>query len=81
MSQSSSLEALLGLSSPPVAITFTDTPPPGIARIAQREPAGCGYWRRAAGGDVFYTTPMTTSSASSGRTRTTCRSRKRRNRN
>src|SRR3954470_5685737 len=51
----SSLEALLGLSSPPVSITFTDTPPPGVAHVAAAEPAGCGYWRRAAAGEVFYT--------------------------
>jgi uncharacterized protein (DUF169 family) len=56
MSQSS-LETLLGLSSPPVAIAFTDAPPPGVARVAASEPAGCGYWRRAAAGEVFYTLP------------------------
>jgi uncharacterized protein (DUF169 family) len=55
MSQSSFV-SLLGLSSPPIAITFTDTPPSGIARVAHSEPAGCGYWRRAAAGEVFYTT-------------------------
>jgi len=51
----SSLAALLGLTSPPVAITFTDTPPPDVPRVAAGEPAGCGYWRRAAAGEVFYT--------------------------
>jgi uncharacterized protein (DUF169 family) len=51
----SSLEALLGLSSSAVAITFSDTPPQGVARVAATEPAGCGYWRRAAAGEVFYT--------------------------
>jgi uncharacterized protein (DUF169 family) len=49
------LEALLGLTSPPVAVAFTDHPPQGVARVAATEPAGCGYWRRAAAGDVFYT--------------------------
>jgi uncharacterized protein (DUF169 family) len=38
-----------------VAITFSDEPPPGVTRIAATEPAGCGYWRRAAAGEVFYT--------------------------
>ena len=51
----SSLESLLGLSSPPVAVTFTDEPPSGISRVTAPEPAGCGYWRRGAEGQVFYT--------------------------
>jgi uncharacterized protein (DUF169 family) len=54
MSQSS-LAALLGLDTPPVAITFVDTPPAGVPRVAASEPAGCGYWRRAAAGEVFFT--------------------------
>src|SRR5438309_10206287 len=49
------LERLLNLSSKPVAITFRPAAPPGVAHVAAREPAGCGYWRRAAGGEVFYT--------------------------
>src|SRR4051812_17584941 len=49
------LASLLGLDSPPVAITFTDEPPNGITHVAASEPAGCGYWRRAAAGEVFYT--------------------------
>ena len=52
-----SLETLLNLSSPPVAIAFTDEPPAGVAHAAATEPAGCGYWRRAAAGEVFYTLP------------------------
>jgi uncharacterized protein (DUF169 family) len=51
----SSLTALLRLESPPVAVTFVDTPPPGVPRVAAAEPAGCGYWRRAAAGEVFFT--------------------------
>jgi len=54
MSQTS-LESLLGLASPPVAITFTDEPPSGVAHVAATEPAGCGYWRRATEGEVFHT--------------------------
>ncbi|HEU5059687.1 MAG TPA: DUF169 domain-containing protein [Kofleriaceae bacterium] len=51
----SALTQLLGLSAPPVAISFRDAPPHGVARVATGEPAGCGYWRRAAAGEVFYT--------------------------
>jgi uncharacterized protein (DUF169 family) len=50
-----SLTELLRLTSPPVAITFVDAVPPGVPHVSAVEPAGCGYWRRAAGGEVFYT--------------------------
>jgi len=49
------LVQLLNLSSPPVAIAFTDEAPAGVPHVSATEPAGCGYWRRAAGGEVFYT--------------------------
>jgi uncharacterized protein (DUF169 family) len=49
------LAQLLSLTSPPVAITFSDTAPAGVPRVTKGEPAGCGYWRRAAAGEVFYT--------------------------
>jgi uncharacterized protein (DUF169 family) len=39
----------------PVAITFVDTPPAGVPHVSAVEPAGCGYWRRAAAGEVFFT--------------------------
>ena len=51
----SRLQALLKLRAAPVAIAFRPTAPPGVAHVASREPAGCGYWRRAAAGEVFYT--------------------------
>lgn len=51
----SSLTQLLRLATPPVAIAFVDSPPPGIPHVAAVEPAGCGYWRRAAAGEVFFT--------------------------
>ena len=51
-----SIRALLGLEAPPIAISFVDQPPAGVAHVAAPEPAGCGYWRRAAQGEVFYTT-------------------------
>ena len=50
------LASLLNLSSPPVSIAFVDTPPAGVNRVSPDEPASCGYWRRAAEGQVFYTT-------------------------
>lgn len=50
-----SLAELLQLKASSVAISFVETPPPGIPRVAQPEPASCGYWRRAAGGEVFFT--------------------------
>ncbi len=49
------LSALLGLASAPVAIAFVDAAPPGVSHVSATEPAGCGYWRRAAAGEVFYT--------------------------
>src|SRR3954466_5829890 len=52
----SSLEQLLSLTSAPVAIAFVDAAPAGVAHVSDIEPAGCGYWRRAAAGEVFYTT-------------------------
>jgi uncharacterized protein (DUF169 family) len=50
-----SLEQLLNLTSRPVAIAFVDAAPAGVPHVAAIEPAGCGYWRRAAAGEVFYT--------------------------
>ncbi len=49
------LGELLQLASSPVAITFVDAPPAGVPRVPHAEPAGCGYWRRAAAGEVFFT--------------------------
>jgi uncharacterized protein (DUF169 family) len=46
---------LLHLTSSPVAISFVDAAPAGVKHIEATEPAGCGYWRRAAEGEVFYT--------------------------
>jgi uncharacterized protein (DUF169 family) len=46
---------LLHLTSAPVAITFLDGPPPDVPHVSAVEPAGCGYWRRAAEGEVFFT--------------------------
>ena len=51
----SKLSQLLGLEKSPVAISFVDQAPQGVARASSPEPASCGYWRRAAEGEVFYT--------------------------
>jgi uncharacterized protein (DUF169 family) len=51
----SDLQQLLNLRTAPVAISFRATAPAGVAHVAKPEPAGCGYWRRAAAGEVFYT--------------------------
>ena len=50
-----SLRQMLDLTSEPVAIAFVDAPPVGVPHVSAVEPAGCGYWRRAAEGEVFYT--------------------------
>src|SRR5258708_1444487 len=49
------IEQLLNLTSPPVAVAFVSAAPAGLPHVAAVEPAGCGYWRRAAAGEVFYT--------------------------
>ncbi|WP_447985332.1 DUF169 domain-containing protein [Nitrospira sp. Nam74] len=49
------LQRLLGLRLPPVAIAFRDSAPGNMPRIESPAPAGCGYWRLAAEGRVFYT--------------------------
>jgi uncharacterized protein (DUF169 family) len=49
------LTDLLELSSPAIAIAFTDTPPAGVARVGHSGPASCDYWRQAADGATFYT--------------------------
>lgn len=50
-----SLADLLRLDSPPIAIAFVDQAPPGVPHVSAVEPASCGYWRRAAAGEVFFT--------------------------
>lgn len=49
------LTDLLALSSPAIAIAFTDTPPAGVERVVRSGPASCDYWRQAAQGATFYT--------------------------
>src|ERR1700674_612866 len=49
--------ARLSMSRRPVAVTFLDAEPPGIAKFSGTEPAGCSFWRLAAAGRAFYTVP------------------------
>jgi len=53
--QGTRLQELLNLELPPVAIAFRDAAPPNVPRIESPQPAGCGYWRLAAQGKIFYT--------------------------
>ena len=55
MTQGTQIQELLGLKLPAVAIAFRDTPPAGIPRVTSPTAAGCGYWKLAAEGQVFYT--------------------------
>lgn len=47
----------LALERRPVAVTFLDAIPAGVAKFSGTEPAGCSYWRLAAAGRTFYTVP------------------------
>jgi uncharacterized protein (DUF169 family) len=47
----------LKLDGRPVAVTFLDAEPAGIAKFSGTEPAGCSFWRLAAAGKTFYTVP------------------------
>jgi uncharacterized protein (DUF169 family) len=38
-----------------VSLAFVDAPPSGLSRRVGAEPAGCSFWRIAAGGETFYT--------------------------
>jgi uncharacterized protein (DUF169 family) len=49
------LTDLLQLTTTPIAIAFVDAAPAHVRRVSEPEPAGCGYWRRAAAGEVFFT--------------------------
>jgi uncharacterized protein (DUF169 family) len=51
------LTTTLGLTRPPVAVAFRDTPPAGVRKWSGRQPSGCSFWRIAAAGHAFYTVP------------------------
>jgi len=47
----------LGLRRRPVAVSFLKAPPAGVAKFEGAVPSGCSFWRLAADGRTFYTTP------------------------
>ena len=51
------LVSVLQLNRPPVAIALRDEPPAGVAKIDGAQPSSCSFWRLAAEGRTFYTTP------------------------
>jgi uncharacterized protein (DUF169 family) len=53
-----SVQRLLGLDKPPIAIAFLDSPPAGVDKWeAAPVPAGCDFWRVAMQGKTFFTVP------------------------
>lgn len=53
----STLNTELDLTRRPVAVSFLDSPPPGVEKFGGTEPSGCSYWRLAGNGRRFYTVP------------------------
>lgn len=51
------IQGLLGATRRPIAITFLDASPEGVAKFAGSEPSTCSFWRIAAAGRTFYTVP------------------------
>ena len=51
------IQAMLGSSRRPIAVTFLDAPPDGVARFSGSLPSSCSFWRLAAAGSTFYTVP------------------------
>ncbi len=51
------LREILGLRRPPVAVSFPERPPEGVSRFSGGVPSSCTFWRLAAEGRTFYTTP------------------------
>ena len=49
--------AAFALDRRPVAVTFARSAPAGVHKFTGMEPAGCGFWRLAERGAVFYTEP------------------------
>ena len=49
------LSDALRLERRPVAVTFRESPPAGVAKFSGTEPSGCSFWRLAAEGRAFYT--------------------------
>lgn len=58
MSKASKFESILGLSKPPIAISFFESPPDGVPRWeGESVAAGCIFWDKAMNGKTFYTVP------------------------
>jgi len=55
MNPARQFQDLLGLRRPPVAVTFRDSAPAGVPRIASPGPSSCTYWKLAAEGQTFCT--------------------------
>lgn len=55
MNPAKQLQDLLQLRTAPVALAFQDAPPANLPRMADAAPSGCTFWKRAAGGQAFYT--------------------------
>ncbi|HEX3743258.1 MAG TPA: DUF169 domain-containing protein [Bryobacteraceae bacterium] len=51
------LQGMLGSARRPIAVTFLETPPEGVAKFAGEMPSSCSFWRLASGGSTFYTVP------------------------
>ena len=51
------IQQLLGTSRRPVAVTFLETAPAGVARFEGSQPSSCSFWRLAGAGRSFYTVP------------------------
>ena len=51
------IDAAVKPSRRPVAVSFLNEPPAGVARFEGTEPSSCSFWRLAAAGQVFYTMP------------------------
>jgi uncharacterized protein (DUF169 family) len=49
------LSRILRLRNHPVAVTFRETAPPGVAAFTGTEPSTCSFWRLAAEGRMFHT--------------------------
>jgi uncharacterized protein (DUF169 family) len=49
------IQGMLGATRCPVAVTFLDAPPEGVAKFDGSMPSSCSFWRIAAGGRTFYT--------------------------
>ena len=51
------LSSDLGLTRRPIAIAFSDAPPPGVSKFTGSMPSGCSFWRLASEGRTFFTVP------------------------